>query len=81
MKRSYSEDDLDKLENKKRKCSLTIQPVKFLKCDICYEDVKLYGQCISSFVYCSESCLHVLCLRQLNNNERNSFNDEMEIEN
>ena len=76
MKRSYSDDNLVKLDNKKRKRNLTIKPVMFLKCDICHEYIKHYGQCIASFVFCSEECLHVLCLRSLNDIERNSFEDD-----
>ena len=78
MKRSFSDDNLTKLDNKKRKrhLSLTIKPVIFLKCDICHEYIKHYGQCISAFVFCSDECLDVLCLRELNNVERNSFEDD-----
>ena len=82
MKRTNSNTNLCTLENKKRKIQLApIQKIQSLKCDICKEDVKHYGQCISAFIYCSEDCLHVLCLRQLNNNEKNSFeeDDDMNI--
>ena len=76
MKRSFSDDNLTKLDNKKRKRSLTIKPVIFLKCDICHEYIKNYGQCIAAFVFCSEECLDVLCLRELNNVGRDSFEDD-----
>ena len=81
MKRINSNTDLCMLENKKRKIKLApIQKITSLKCDICKEDVKHYGQCVSAFVYCSEDCLHILCLRQLNNNEKTTFEeDDMNI--
>ena len=76
MKRSYS--DTFEIKNKKqKKIELApIQKITSLKCDICNEDVKHYGQCVSAFVYCSEDCLHVLCLRQLNKMEKNTFEEE-----
>ena len=81
MKRINSNTDLCMLENKKRKLKLApIQKITSLKCDICKEDVKHYGQCVSAFIYCSESCLEVLCLRQLNNTEKTTFEeDDMNI--
>ena len=80
MKRINSNTDLCMLENKKRKIQLApIQKITSLKCDICKDDVKHYGQCISAFIYCSESCLEILCLRQLNNNEKNTFDEDMNI--
>ena len=69
--KNNSNTDLCMLENKKRKIQLaTIQKITSLKCYICKENVKHYGQCISAFIYCSELCLEVLCLRQLNNNKK-----------
>ena len=77
MKRSYS--DTFEIKNKKqKKIQLApIQKITSLKSDICKDDVKHYGQCISAFIYCSESCLMVLCLRRLNNIQMNSFEDEI----
>ena len=51
MKRSYSDDNLTKLDNKKRKCSsLTIKPVFCLNNVIYVMNIsKHYGQCISAF--------------------------------
>ena len=68
MKRTNSNTDLCTLENKKRKKIqlAPIQKITSLKCDICKENVIHYGQCISAFIYCSEDCLGVLTLRQLN---------------
>ena len=80
MKRSHS--DIIEIKNKKqKKIQLApIQKITSLKCDICHEHVKHYSQCVSAFVYCSESCLEVLCLRQLNNNEKNTFEEDDEKE-
>ena len=82
MKRTNSNTDLCMLENKKRKIQLApIKKITSLKCDICKDNVKHYGQCVSAFIYCSEECLEILCLRRLNNNEKNSFkeDDDMNI--
>ena len=75
MKRSYS--DTFEIKNKKqKKIQLApIQRITSLKCDICKEDVKHYGQCVSAFIYCSEDCLQVLYLRQLNN-EKTTFEED-----
>ena len=77
MKRTNSNTNLCTLENKKRKIQLApIRKIQSLKCDICKEDVKHYGQCISAFIYCSEDCLEILTLRQINKLEKNSFEEE-----
>ena len=79
MKRTNSNTNLCTLENKNKKQKIQLAPIQkitSLKCDICKDDVKHYGQCISAFIYCSESCLEILCLRQLNNNEKNSFEED-----
>ena len=64
MKRSHSDIIENKNKNKIQKNIqlAPIQKITSLKCDICKDDVKHYGQCISAFIYCSESCLEVLCL-------------------
>ena len=80
MKRTNS--DIIENKNKKQKIQLApIQKITSLKCDICKDDVKHYGQCISAFIYCSESCLEVLYLKRLNNIQKNSFkeDDDMNI--
>ena len=76
MKRSHS--DIIENKNKKQKIHLApIQKITSLKCDICKDEVKHYKQCVSAFIYCSESCLEVLYLRRLNNIQKNSFEDEI----
>ena len=75
MKRSNS--DIIENKNKKQKIQLApIQKITSLKCDICKDDVKHYGQCISAFIYCSEDCLQILCLRQLNNHGKDTFEED-----
>ena len=61
--------------------NIHVQKITSLKCDICKDDVKYYGQCVSAFMYCSKDCLEILTLRQINKMEKNTFeeDDEMNI--
>ena len=79
MKRCHSAEDLTSLDNKRRKFSLTIQPVYTLPCDVCHTEVLYYGHCIGAFVWCSVDCFEVLALRHINNIKRNSYDDNMMI--
>ena len=79
MKRSYS-DMFEIKHNKQKKIQLApVQKLTSLKCDICHDHVKHYGQYISSFVYCSEDCLGVLTLRQLNKMEKNTLEEDNDM--
>ena len=65
MIKSSSNNNLDRLNIKKRKRDLTLCNIYSLKCDICDKDVQEYKRCISVFVYCSIECLEKLFMNHL----------------
>ena len=77
MKRTQNSDNLYEYPNKKHKINIMpLKPIDSLQCDICKTPVYNYQYCLSAFVYCSMSCLTILILRKMNDQERTSFEDK-----
>ena len=74
--------------NKKRKYSqitnqtkLSIQPIDFLNCQICYIPVYNYKECYNHWVYCSNTCFSILYMHHCGNfGNQQTFNDDMVID-
>ena len=69
---------MDEPPTKKRKTTLPkislprLQPILYLLCDVCREKVYDYKTCQNNCIYCS--CLSVLMLNNMNNQEYTDFN-------
>ena len=69
--------------NKKRKYSqLSIKPIEYLYCQVCYTAVKDYKECVNHWVYCCSDCFAILYLQNYGKfgNEESTFSNEMNIE-
>ena len=76
MKRIKSIENMDELNTKKRKRSLSIDKIYSLPCEICNTDVINYRMCTGQYVYCSNDCFGIIYLRMLNNIQHQSFEEE-----
>ena len=45
---------------------LVIQPIPYLKCEVCKRKVYTYQVCTGNHIYCSEDCYEVLILSKKN---------------